>query len=366
MIADIATLVAMSGPDLSLLVPSDLRHRCEGMMQIRVESQLHSVADEVSALTAVVRPILVGTLYGLKRDVVAEVGGYDDVKLKMLPRLYKPGDGDCGICFEYAVHDAMNRGDAVVLERIADALTRHCRVPGEEPASILFGVEKAGSQQLIDTATDLLTPESALLYGTRGRPVKLKKHMGLIAAAFRRPTARLALPQSISGLWKADLFLGNADSDRWVGTSVKINRSHLEPARGLRVGIVPSRDGGSDVVYKDEKRNLVVCPLPHDGSFMEIFYQSWGIVQQFIAADAQVPKEVALPRASERQVARYLADRREYPVLDVVDALAPLSQPELLKTAERDAKLILTRQAEIETGAVLAPQPKLFRPRKSV
>ncbi len=324
-------------------------------MKLRIERQLNPVADEVAAITAAVRPILLGTLYGLKKQVVEDAGGIPNIKLRTLPRLYVPGDGDCGICFEYAVHDAVRRGDRIVLDRVTTAMAQFCRVPGHDPASILFGAEKAGSQQLIETARDLLTDDSSLLYGTRGRPVKLKRHLDLIAAAFRRADARLALPQSISGLWKADLFLGNSDSDRWVGTSVKINVGALESARGLRIGIVPTREGRSDAIRLDDRRNLVVCPLPHDGSFMETFYLAWQVVQQFLAADARVPKEVALPRPAERQVAKYLEDRRDFPVVEVIEALIPLAQPNLLETHEQDAELILTRDAEVETGTVLTP-----------
>ena len=49
-------------------------------MQLRLQLQENPVADEVAAVTAVVRPILEGTLYALKADVVAEVGGYEDIK----------------------------------------------------------------------------------------------------------------------------------------------------------------------------------------------------------------------------------------------------------------------------------------------
>ena len=87
-------------------------------MRVREHRQLNPVADEVLALTAVVRPILSGVLYSLREDVVAEVGGRANVKLKMLNRLRREGDGDCGICFEYAVHDAMSRGDGRGLDRI--------------------------------------------------------------------------------------------------------------------------------------------------------------------------------------------------------------------------------------------------------
>ena len=68
-------------------------------MQLRLEFQRNAVADEVAAITAVVRPILLALLHSLKREVVHEAGGYENVKLKMLSRLYRPGDGDCGLCF---------------------------------------------------------------------------------------------------------------------------------------------------------------------------------------------------------------------------------------------------------------------------
>jgi hypothetical protein len=92
---------------------------------------------------------------------------------------------------------------------------------------------------------------------------------------------------------------------------------------------------------------------------MEVFYEGWGVVKQFIAADAKVPREAYLPRPAHRQVARYLEERRDFPVVDVLDALKPLSQPELLRTQEQDAQLISRREnpTRVETGAVVAPMP---------
>lgn len=213
-------------------------------VEIRSEVQQNIIADEVSALIAVVRPILQGILFSLKQEALEDAGGLADIKLRTLARARRAGDGDTGICFEYAVHDAIARGDGVVIERVADALEK-CKVPGSQLSSILFGVEKQGSQQLINTAADSLTNDSSLLYGTQGRPVKLKKHLSSAATAFRTRGRTSTLPQSVSGLWKADLFLGAVDTDRWVGTSVKINRTHLEPVRGLRVGIVPAQQGNT-------------------------------------------------------------------------------------------------------------------------
>lgn len=329
-------------------------------LDLRLELQRNPVADQVSAITAVVRPILRSLLYALRSDVIQEIGGFDKVKLKMLPRLYRPGDRDCGLCFEYAVHDAMNRQEPSVLERLNDAMRNYCKVSGGSPASILFGAEKAGALNLINTAKERLTQESRLLAGLRGQPAKLKRHIDSLAAAFRRKDVRDALPWSISGTWKADLFLGYTDSDRWVATTVKINPDQLEGARGLRIGIVPAREGKSDLVRRDDSRNLIICPLPHDGAFMEVFYEGWVVVQQFIKADAQLPKEVYLPRPADRQVVRYLQDRREFPVLDVIDALEPLSQPELLETEQRSADLVSRRETAVTigTGAIVAPMAR--------
>lgn len=328
-------------------------------MEIRSETQLNPVADEVAAITAITRPILHGLLFALKEEAAADAGGRENLLLRQLPRVKRAGDGDCGICFEYAVHDALNRHEAAVMERVSDALTL-CRInTNDDTASILFGAEKSGSQDLIDTAASRLTSDSSLMYGTRGRPVLLKGHLNRIAAAFRKPSARANLPQSISGVWKADLFIGGAQSDKWVGTTVKINPQQLEPARGLRVGIVPTREGTSDSVRVDERRNLVVCPVPYDASFMETFYLAWETVQQFLFADAKLPSEVNLPRPAQRAVARYLADRRAYKVLDVIEALTPLAQPELLRTEEDEVNVVALKTTEERTTtSLLAPEPR--------
>jgi hypothetical protein len=326
-------------------------------LKLRLEFQENPVVDEVSAITAVTRPILAGILYGLKGEVVAEAGGVNGVKLFMLPRLRRAGDGDIGVCFEYAVHDALAKQNPLITERVSDALTR-CKLPGQDIASILFGAEKSGALSLIDTAKTILTDDSLLLYGKQGRPAKLKKYIASVAAAFRRPAARAFLPLSFSGLWKADLFTGRRDTDRWIGTTLKINRTLLEGAPGLRLGIVPAAQGESDAIELDSARNLVICPLPYDQSFMQVFYEGWEVVMQFLAADARLPREASLPRPPSRQVARYLESRRDYPVLEVIDALGPLAQPGLLRTQEEVASIVETRTAStVTTTALMAPMP---------
>jgi hypothetical protein len=305
------------------------------------------------ALTAAVRPILKGLLYALKQDVVAQAGGLENITLALLARLYRAGDGDCGICFEYAVHEAMNRRDPRVLERVNDAI-RLCRINGSDPQSILFGLEKTGTLQMIDTAAEILTDDSRILAGTVGQPPKLRKHLNTIVGAFRNARTRPALPSSIRGIWKADLVVGYPTLEQWVGTTVKINPAQLEGAPGLRIGIVPTRQGKTDRVRHDEARNLVICPLHHDQDFMQIFYEAWRIVQAFVAADAQVPKEVSLPRPMDREVARILTERRDFPVLGVIEAIAVFGQPELLVTDDKRVDL-QTLKGDSATDTLVAP-----------
>ena len=270
--------------------------------------QTNEVNSEYEALFSVIHPILTGLVYSLKREIVTQVGGYDNISLELFTRLYEPGDGDCGICFEYAVHDAIISKDPEVLNRIDDALTKFCKIKGDDPSSILFGAEKSGQPYFIDSVMEHLTDDSLLLTGDRGKPIKLKKHINGVVSAFRRPVDRSKLPSSINGLWKADLFVGNANSDKWVGTTVKIHPKQLEGARGLRLGIVPARQGKSDKIQKVDTKNLIVCPVPYDQSFMEIFYEGWNIVKKFIAARGDMPKEIELPVSLDRTICKYLVD----------------------------------------------------------
>ncbi len=95
---------------------------------------------------------------------------------------------------------------------------------------------------------------------------------------------------------------------------------------------------------------------------MEIFSRGWGVVQTFLSADAKLPPPAALPNAADRQVAQLLVQRRLFKVLEVIDGLAPLAQPELLDTNEKAADLVLTGPGgdtpTVSTGAILAPMSR--------
>lgn len=93
---------------------------------------------------------------------------------------------------------------------------------------------------------------------------------------------------------------------------------------------------------------------------METFYSAWQIVQQFLAADARLPREVALPNTAHRQVARWLEERRNYPVLDIIEAMTPISQPELLQTTEKEVDLFTRSTEPSQTDAIISPIARSF------
>lgn len=325
------------------------------MVDITKCIQTNDVHSEYEALFSVIHPILYGLAMTLKQDIVKQVGGYDKISLELFTRLYEPGDGDCGICFEYAVHDAIINKNQDVLERIESALSKFCRIKGDIPSSILFGAEKSGQLQFIDSVMEHLTEDSILLTGNKGQPIKLKRHINGVVSAFRKPQDREKLPSSINGLWKADLFVGNTNIDKWVGTTVKINPKQLESARGLRLGIIPCRQGKNDKIYKHETKNLIVYPVPYDQSFMEIFYEGWIIIKKFILARGNMPKEIDLPSGLDRLVCKELVARKKFPILDVLEVLKNMGQPHLMYIEEAEAFITSKTKETMKINKIIAP-----------
>jgi hypothetical protein len=87
---------------------------------------------------------------------------------------------------------------------------------------------------------------------------------------------------------------------------------------------------------------------------MQTFYEGWRIVQAFLAADAHLPKESLMARPVDREVCRILEERREYPVVEVLDALKVFGQPELIATDTEQVRIQGVR-GDPETKTLVAP-----------
>jgi len=314
-------------------------------MQVLQSTQSAPIQDSLSAKRAMLAPIVQGTLNSLARDRMDRLGGRAAITLHDLARESLAGSGDAGICFEYAVHEAIDRRDPMIEPLVSEALENFCGIRhGAE--SLLFGPEKDGVIPILQTVTEGLTPESTVHVGTPGRPPKLLAHLPRIFEAFRNNAARRKLPVSIRGIWKADLFVGNPGPDCWVGTSVKIDGNSLEAAPGLRIAVYPKRNL-QDIPRLDDQLNLVRLPLPYDNAFMELFYQAFRLFREFIAADARLPSEILLPHAEDRYIASELVARRGTRVIEVMAWLSTEGQTGIVAEAqltERSADLVLSEQ----------------------
>lgn len=322
-------------------------------MKLLGSRQIGVVEDPVRSKLAMIAPVIKATLHALARNRIERLGGIEAVTLQDLAREYREGNGDAGICFEYAVHEAIDSENQLITPLVSEVLDDLCGISGGAQ-SILFGPEKEGVIPILESVENALTDDSVVYVGNRGRPPKLKQYIPKIIRAYRRNEERNRLPRSITGLWKADLFLGNHVRDGWVGTTIKINPSQLQGAQGLRIGIYPRRND-ADRPRKDEDLNLIRCPLPYDGEFMEVFYKSFFLVRAVLRADARVPRPVDLPDAEDRLISQELANRAEFPVVDVLATIASMAQPDLIESGDIEDKPVNAKLSESE-----GLQPGLF------
>jgi hypothetical protein len=66
---------------------------------------------------------------------------------------------------------------------------------------------------------------------------------------------------------------------------------------------------------------------------MQVFYEGWRIVQALCETDFKMPREVDIPDPAHREVARIFVERRDFPVMEVIEATRKFAQPELLTTS---------------------------------
>lgn len=296
-------------------------------MRYNLQIQSNEIGDQVRSKFAMIVPILNGMLNSTKASIIQQVGGKSSITFEMFCRVYNEHPGDYGICFEYALHDSIRRRDSSVYPLVSEVLESFCSIPGGAE-SILFGAEKSGDASVVETARNLFNEESKILVGRQSPPTFLKRHFDNIVRALRNVSVQQKLPSSIRGVWKADLFLGNGQSNYWVAATLKTNRKHIEYAPGLRVALFPEERR-----FESPRRegDLIHCPLPYNGEFMELFGSSFQIIKQLVATKGKQPSWAALVYPADQEVAKWLADRAHYPVLDILDAIDAIKQPGLLR-----------------------------------
>ena len=232
-----------------------------------------------------------------------------------------------------ALHDSIRAKQPSIYNKVSYVLEQFCRI-GARAESILFGSEKSGKQSILESAKSVLTDNSKLLPGTQARPTFLKRHIDKISLAMRHAHVANNLPSSIRGVWKADLFLGNPDSDYWVATTLKTNRLSIEAAPGLRIAMYPEERPNEE---PRADGSLILCPLPYNSDFMQLFGSTFQIVKHIISARGGMPNRVALVYFHDQEVAKWLTDRAHFPLVGILEALESIKQVDLLGNAMQEA-----------------------------
>ena len=66
---------------------------------------------------------------------------------------------------------------------------------------------------------------------------------------------------------------------------------------------------------------------------MEAYYKSYGIMRAIIHSDCNMPPPVLLADSGDRYIADELIKRKNFPALEISQALTVLGQPGLIATA---------------------------------
>jgi hypothetical protein len=149
-------------------------------MKMLKATQAMPISDDVRARYSLVAPCLEACLYSVPRTWLERLGR-EHISVAQLADIFiaHQGDGDTGICFEYAVHDAIEKKHKLIWPLVSEVLEDHCGIAGGAE-SILFGPEKNGVIPVLKTAEQAFTPDSRVLAGNVGQPAKLKKRIGQV------------------------------------------------------------------------------------------------------------------------------------------------------------------------------------------
>lgn len=106
-------------------------------MKVLKAIQQEGLSDAVQAKFSMAIPVLDAMLGSLARNRAKRFGGYAAVTLADLARETREGAGDAGICFELAVHQAIEKRSQLIHPLVSEVLDRHMGIK-EDADSILF------------------------------------------------------------------------------------------------------------------------------------------------------------------------------------------------------------------------------------
>lgn len=302
------------------------------MAEVTFLKQQAPVDERGRALYAVARSVLRAIYDQLGSEDLADLNTpREDVTLRQLAKTARlqRDKGMLGDGFEWAVHEAIVGGEWRVTEMVDAALRRASpafRNAGD-PTSLLFGHERAKYLGFLEATIADAGDQARLLPDGRGHPFAFASWVPVAAKGHR---AESDLPSRIEKVWKTDLFLGSADSSRYIATTIKSQWRDLESGPGLRIAVVPeAKDLAAGVHRKD---GLWVAALPDPQGFMGIYNDAYRAVSAAIDSLGRHDrgKYFHKPSAQAQRIQDQLERFGTVKVVEIEHALDEAAQQDLL------------------------------------
>lgn len=315
---------------------------------------------------------LLGTLehYGQRDHEANGTTTRENVRLVDLRRVVIRDDkGLHGCGFEYAVHEAIN-GESGIPEAVRScvssvvsaevgAMYERLGVPFIRwtPAvkSVMFAVEKQHRDpERLRVRSQL--GDGALIWAAAGQNPHLLGPLLPLAtcSSFSRPP-RIAqgglrsddpnLPEELSHMWKADLFLGGAVVEStqevaalvgdetptaWVSATVKYTARRVIGGPGLHLGLqssyLPRGKFHGLVVDRSRHDGLSVLTLPLDGDFVRTFNRAWRTLDIALRRNLTRHAHPAYVAGGDRALVEELGTYKDHFVVDIAHDLLRTGQ----------------------------------------
>ncbi|MFL5885414.1 MAG: hypothetical protein ACJ77M_10120 [Thermoleophilaceae bacterium] len=336
------------------------------MADVTFLEQQEPVEEYGRALYAVARSVARALLDQLSPDELADLNAdRSDVTLRQLARVVRldRDKGMRGDGFEWAIHEAIIGREPRVTEPVAATLARVSRTLREagEPASLMFGHERAQYLGFLDAVVENAGDEAVLLPDGSGHPFAFGSWVPIAA---RGVLAEPLLRPRIRQVWKTDLFLSAHGASGYAATTIKSNWHQLEDGAGLRVGIVPEA-ADLKTGYKRWK-GLHLAVLPDPDGFMGLFNDGYQAVGRAICTlGRQTPPAYWTKPSAKAQ--RVQAQLEKYPTAKVVDIEGALNEAAQQKLVSTEHRLVSVEPPswlhlpERKKAPVLAPKPTFER-----
>lgn len=322
--------------------------------------QVQPVDEYGRALYAVARSIIRAQLDALSQQDLEDLNvDRQDVTLRQLSHYARleRDKGQRGDGFEWAVHEAIIGREPLVIEPVADALSRVSPrfKNASMTSSLMFGHEREKYLGFLDSVVDSAGEDAVLLPDGQGHPFRFQSDWLRVAA--RGIVGEPLLGHRIKKVWKTDLFISDEHARRYTAATVKSNPGLLEGGAGLRLGIVPASTAVRAGTRRDARTGLWLAVLPDPDGFMGLFNDAyWGVasvvyqigkherppyfMKPSVKAQAIAEQMLKYPTAKVIDIENALNEAAQQGLVDVEHELLPVAAPDWLHMNEKRTPVI--------------------------